>query len=806
MTTPTTSTFWRRRTIFDGGVIAFNNQRDLTIDTVSGQSIGLATYSPVSGLATVFTTAPTLGSSDLDEGDILVNSQGDLLINQNITAGASGNADVRLTSNGDMVQSNPGVILANELGVRQETNGDILLCEDNDVEVFAAFNNNGNIEFHDVNEFSIGEVSAQTIGNIAFIVTSGITGDDIFIISAGDVRIDFSLDAGTNDIRIIANGDVTQAAGITIIADELGVRQEAAIFNAAEDFDANARFDILLNEANDVNFFAAFNAFDGGVILFNDVDDLTISQVDAQLYCNDLFQQTTGVVTTFSGAAVAGAGDVDAGDILINVGGFLQIDHSIVAGAGNADIRLLANGDIHQLNSAPLIADELGVRQLATSLAAGNDLDANNRFDIILDSTGNDANVVAANNAFDSGTIGYSDADELIIDTVSAQSINGIVFAATDGVATTFTGAESDGGSDSDEADILINSDGSLEINQQINAGGGLADVRIQADGDITQVTSGIITANELGVIQAAAAYDANHDADANGLFEIILCAANEVDFFAAENQFANGEVQFTNDLGFTVTEITAQNIGPSFGGAAGVQSSNGDVFLQSAGFLNLVSPIIAGTANVRLVANGDIHQAATGSITASRVGFRQESNTLNATDDLDSNNRFDIILDAGNDADFIAGLNAFDGGVITFNDIDDLRIDQVTAFGVAPKTFLLTTGLTTSFSGAAVTGNGDIEDGDILISAGGFVDVDQAITAGAGNADVRITGQGDITQDIVNGIITADELGVTQTDGSFTATDDLDGNGTFDIHLCAPQRRQRFWSRQRLSWWRDQF
>ncbi len=769
---------------FDRGVLAFDNQVVLTIDAVSAQLIGFAAFKATSGASTTFTGPVAIGPGDVDDGDIILRADSGMQINQPIIAG-NGTADVRLTSNGPIDQIVSGVILANEFGVRQELTGNIHLCADNDVDIFAAFNNNGNIEFQDFDGFLIGDVSAQAIGNVAFSATSGVVGADIFLTSAGNLEINNVLDAGAFDVLLIANGDITQTPGSVIIANQLGIRQEALVYDALEDIDANGRFDILLGDQNDVNLIAAFNAFDSGVFVFNDVDDLAVGRVATQMYCNDTFLETIGVATTFAGPPGLGAGDVDSGDILINVDGFLQIDEIISAATGIADVRLIANGDVHQLVTSAIIANELGVRQESNTLVAANDPDANSRYDILLDGV-NDVDVMAGLNVFDGGVMTFHDIDGLTLGEVSAQTVVGISFSATAGLTTTYSGADGTGAGDVVDGDILVHVDGFLEVNQSVIAGGGASDVRFHASGDVSQdAILGVISANELGVSQSGIVLDAGNDLDSNTVYDVHLCAPNDVDVLGAENAFVAGDVQFDNVRGYTVGEVSGQTINAiSFTGVDGVATSDGDVFLNSPGFLDISAPITAGTGLIRLIANGDIHQAAATGIVSSQLGIRQEGLAINATDDLDANTRYDIILSGNNNVDVVAAFNAYDGGVIALNDIDGITVGEVAALVVGTKSFALTTGIQTTFTGAAGSGPSDIVDGDIIVNTGGYLEINRLINAGGGAADVRLTANGDVVQ-VLTGTISANEFGVRQEGVVLVVSNDLDNNGFYDIDLC---------------------
>ena len=292
-------------------------------------------------------------------------------------------------------------------------------------------------------------MATQTIGLVTFAATTGLaTNDgDVLVNADGALTINSAIDAGTADVRLAADGNITQSAAGTITADELGVRQQNA-----------AGGSITLDDANDVNTLAASNAFAGGTITFNDVDSLTVGTVATQTIGLVTFAATTGLTTS-------------DGDVLVNANEALTINSAI--NVGTADVRLAADGNITQSAAGTITADELGVRQ--QSAAGGN---------ITLDDA-NDVNTLAASNAFAGGTITFNDVDGLTVGTVATQTIGLVTFAATTGLTT-------------NNGDVLVNADGALTINSAINAG--TADVRLTADGNITQSTTGTITADELGV------------------------------------------------------------------------------------------------------------------------------------------------------------------------------------------------------------------------------------------------------------------------------------------------------------------
>ena len=587
-------------------MVVFNDIDDLEIGGVDGVVMACGE-----------TFALTLGIAS--GGDILVEADSSLHITEAINADG-GVDDVRLIANGDLIQTASGTITANFLGVRQERlvydathdfdgNGtfDILLCEDNLVDTFAASNTVGDVYFHNTQDLTIGEVTTQTIGNLTFATTTGVTaGLDAVVQVDGNLQIDeaimavdeilldangyLSIDAAITgaEVRLISGGDVLQTASGTITSDLLGVRQEAAVYSASADMDGNGLFDIILDDGNDVNVLGAFNAFEDGVVVFNDTDDLTIERVDTDVMaCGETFSETIGVKTTFAGPGTIGAGDGTSGDVLIDAGGFLRINEAILAGVdstdatnrGNSDVRLIADGDVSQSDSGIIIAQELGVRQ--ENVIGGNQIQ--------LDEA-NDVRTFSASNESVNGFVVFNDTDEAVTDNlglaifeVASQTIGDVSFATTEGVSTTF-------------GDILINSDGFLQISDQLSAANGSSDIRLIANGDIHETTTSEIRADELGVRQRAAVVDADYDLPGlgSGKHDIYLSSLmrtdpiidptldpaldnNDVDFLSLVNLNNNGDLLFRDSNSLTVSSVAAQTIGNiTFELVSGVTSDNG--------------------------------------------------------------------------------------------------------------------------------------------------------------------------------------------------------------------------------------
>lgn len=397
------------------GDITYRDLDDITVDTVN---IVTNTPSTVNGLSS--------------GGDIQIDAGTTLTINQQLSA-ASG--DIRLQSRGNLIQSETGIITANQLGIHQlAAAGVIQLAAQNDVDVFAADNAAAGaaITFADRNEVAVGEVSPSEISDSNFQIVTGIhTNNGNITIDTGaptsgtdSILLTQEVHSGTAAVRLIADGNVSQTADGTITANELGVRQQAT------------SGDIVLDDANTVHKLATDNAAAGGLTAFRNTQSLLVEtvaalNVDAAPTSNAVqFLETSGIVT-------------NNGDVLIDVDGTLTFNQQL--NAGTADARILTDGTVTQSADGRIIANELGIQQQA---ATG---------DIALGAAGNDVDIIAAENVSVGGDIIFFDADNLTISEVVDQTIGNLAFSTT-------TGADTNAG------DINITSDGDLTVEENINA------------------------------------------------------------------------------------------------------------------------------------------------------------------------------------------------------------------------------------------------------------------------------------------------------------------------------------------------
>ncbi|MEW4489240.1 hypothetical protein AB1L42_14255 [Thalassoglobus sp. JC818] len=700
-----------------GGEIAFNTSESLTVVTVGPGAQKFGTFLETDGVLT------TGNSQNLGNNITLQASDGDAFSVENMTIDAqvnSGLADTRLIAHGDILQDS-GVITANQLGVRQQLtfSGDegstynIELVGNNEVDEFAAYNayEDGMISFRSTRDLMIESVGAWTVvsecndDTINFADTQGVTStaglfgaNDITLASEASLSIEREISVGNEfdeaDVRLIARGSITQTASGVITANQLGVQQ----------IDDVTDVNIELCEDNVVDVFSAVNQSTGGFIGFHSTTDLTIGSITAKqlstLTPTLNFNQGDGVrsiegdieVTTSPGRTLTVESVVrsDNGDVYLRSNGSLELSDQIVAGSGT--VRLLANGVISQSSAGTIVAQELGVRQVASDSETHIELGFDNAVDEF-----------TAWNASDGGTIVFrNDIDLEIGDVAAGTGRKSSDFETTVGVTSTLlSGAQAsrydivDGileVNDTINGDVLIDVSGSLVINESIHAGiggssDGTADIRLTTTGGISQTGNGILIANELGV----------HQRSGSSNLDIELTLENRVDEISMENESSEGAIRFTNfndgTLGNTADQLnvnfvraleTEQNA--QFSRVNGIRANGGKIVIQAGGNLHVVgftNPVLEnpfrrdiissqsadGETIILRAADGNISLGANVSI--STDGDYTAGSSVEMTDDsilieADSNNdSVDSVLDGS----FIVSEGVVirtDGGVAT--------------------------------------------------------------------------------------------------------------------------------------------
>ena len=750
---------------FDGGAIAIANGEDVTVGQIDSFAIAAGVqFDEVSGVTSNFTGLAVRGPADDASGDILLSSGGTIEIANSLVAG-NGRSDIRLVASGSLTQTPAGVISANEFGFRQELSGDVLLNQGNQFDVLAGLNASGTTLLADVDEFTVGNISEQTLGVLAFATTNGLAGNDIFLQSMSSLVLDSAIDAGTHNVYLLANGDIFQSSAANIQASLLAIRQEATLFDSEGDFDSNGRFDVLLPGQNEVDEIVALNSFDSGSIAYKGLGNLLAGQSDSISVIGFVFDATTGVETSSGNTGFGG------GDILLETDGAIQIAQAVTAGSGNANVFLTAAGDILQTDAGTITASGLGVSQIESSFAGSEDIDADGALSIEL-LANNQIDRFAASNVFANGEISFNNSVGFVVDTITATSIGGLPFEAIDGLS-------------ADDGNVSLSSAGFLDLRASIVSSQGT--VRLLANGDISQSSEQGVTAAALGIIQAGETIASQNDLDSDGSFEIVLDGLNDVDLLGASNGFSGAIVAFNNlgnlEIGVVESSVLGGSMFPNTVGLA----SGGDIVLQTTGAISILSPVDAssGSADVRIQSSGDILQTPQGVINADNLSARQVGETVVSAGDLDLNGTFDISLQATNSINTFATVNSF-GDVVVVNG-SELSIGTIEIQVADQLTFQFTEGANVSGNLIVEVQNGNLTVASPVASVSTAFDSVGAVQVNAtvDSTEVLIAAEGDVVQSS-SGVITSQQLGIRQQATLITDSNDVDSSGQLDVILDA--------------------
>ena len=341
--------------------------------------------------------------------------------------------------------------------------------------------------------------------------------------------------------------------------------------------------------------------------------------------------QTDGSAITISSLFdVSGALNIDldnAGNDFSNIdisnaGSILLQDtnHLIVDGLGtsNGDVRLTVGGDLGingvvSLGSGDLILDVDG-NATQTNFIQANGLglmvDGETRLEHALNSVGE----LSANNG---GETFFHNNQDLIIDDITIDS------TTVSGLATL-------------DADMKLDIDGNLRINQAVSLGTG--DLFLDVDGFVTQTAS--ITADRLGLM-------------VDGI-TTLKNAANDVNVIGADNQ---SNLLFVDQDDLIVGSVTVDGMMVD-----GITTSNDSVKLTAGGNLMINSAIATG--NLMLVSGGDVSQTA--AITSVRLGLMVDGSTT--------------LQDPTNEVAIFAANN---GGTTLYTDANNLQVSSITVDGM---------------------------------------------------------------------------------------------------------------------------
>ena len=566
-------------------------------------------------------------------------------INQTTAALVSQRLPVTGTENSRIVA---GGLVLNGTGTFELTN------TTNDVDQLAGLNS-GAITVADLDDVTVANIGT-TVG-----LTSG--NQNILLQTGTGLQLSQQLNAGTADVRLAAGGGVSQSATGPITADELAIRDTST---AA----------VRLAATNAVRVLAVDNAA-GGDVTFADTDALVVDQVAGANVANLSFAAVSGVT-----------GD----DLLLQAGGTLDLNQQLTAGTGLNDVRLIAGGAVNQAAAGIVVADELGVRQEG---AAG---------DVLLDDA-NQINTLAVANAAAGGRVAVRNTQNLTLGSVALQTVDGVTFAATQGVSTS-------------NGNVLVQADQTLQINAPVTAG--TAEVRLSAAAGVAQSATGALSAAALGIRNTVSG-----DID-------LGAAANDVDVLAVRQLAETAGVRFFDADDLSVGQVAADTIGLlSWTGVVGVDTNAGDVEL---------------TAETDLTVNENInaaHDTLTTSIDESIVlisrngDFLLADNRSLSTDEDTTAGAFDDVT--GDEVTILAGSGGT-SGLVSLGDNTEVRTDGGVARQIAPRPTAFAALPTVGAESAFVTlTNAENSRSNLNFVSGGFLGELDLVFGVAGEENLEV-------------------------------------------------------------------
>ncbi len=561
------------------------------IDTLAADNQGSTQFTDSDGLTVGSVTVAAMSVTGITSANSNMKlSTGDLDIDEDISLG-TGNLFLNVA--GNVTQQTGDTITAAGLGLMVSGTTD-LSDEANILNTIAADNTGQSVVHSSVNT-TVGSVTVAGMN-----VTGISAGDDFELGIQGDLSITQAINLGANTLTLLAF-DITQEGTGTITSSELRLFAGTAFLDLSNDVDTLT---------------GRFNSNSAGLVsLFNDVDNLTISQistpvgvssehdlkfvvgndlsVDDQIeIAGNLFLEVNGNLTQTAAITAAGLGlmvggttalahennDIESfaaateNTLLFTNGSSLVIDSIVVDGMSvsgisttNDDTKLTVDGllvinEAINVGTGDLLLDVSGdVLQSEPITAAGLALMVDGKTS--LQKFSNDVNTIAADNQ---GITLFTDVDSLTVGTVT------VLEGTADEMELI--------GISIDSEDAKLQTGGNLAVNEAVDLGTG--NLFLMVDGNLTQTAP--IMADEFGMMVSG-----NTD---------LTNPLNDVNTAAAEN---TGTTSFVDIDGFMEGTVTVEGMTVS-GFPSPEIDVEGSVLFDS---------VLVGTSETRtytIVNNGD--------------------------------------------------------------------------------------------------------------------------------------------------------------------------------------------------------
>ena len=550
----------------------------------------------------------------------------------------------------------------------------------------------GGDPIHGTGDFNL--QSANAVRQLAVAINGGLRFENSTTLTVDDLSFHSTCDSSSERIAGISttNHDaIVKVGGTLILENSVDVGLGTAFFETADHLQQTSEGAILASElgvavGGDVELFAS-----------NEISSIAGITSGAFRFKNSL-DLKIGSVAAFAGTSdpATAIGLATSGDIELSVLGDMELNAALRNGFANT--HLAVAGDLNQSGFGLISTHDLGL------IVAG---------DTVLE-LDNDVVVFAANTV---GAIVFNDINEVAIATANVFSDSSNLVSVA-GVMTS-------------GSDVVISVADDLEIKNAVLIGNGNAAFVVGQN--LSQNTSGLILANELGLVVGGTSH---------------LASENDVNTLAA---MKGGFSRFGDVDDLTIGTVSVFEGSPFQIEVAGVQVADNDFKVELSGDLFLAEELSLGTGTFFVSAGGEIGQSASGNIIARQLGMMVSGQ---------------VRLDAQNDVDRLAGNNS---AFTLFNDVNELEIAHV-EIGQGTVDFMSVAGLQNGMGSAKLVVADDLlisetigaDSGVLLLDVGGDLLQTSDGTLSAAYLGTMVDGTTNLLAQNMIEVLAADNLGAT--------------------------------------------
>ncbi len=634
-------------------------------------------------------------------GHITIAANDDIAVSADITAGGAATGTVLLNAGNNSVEGvgTDGIVMAT--GTTITSGGDMSLIAGNEsdivVELLVAADNT--VSLSAARDILDGNGAALNVVADSLMMIADSNGNQAGIIGGPDTPGGATSNSNAMDTQVAtlatssADGIFVNETDGDLTIDTVSFTVQRSNFNSTLSPETGALSDLTTTDAATgapikvVNSDGTITVNDGlpgngrGISAAGDGDVLLKAENAGDLILDADIASGAGHITLSAATQLQiGTGANTDVQVTTAAAGSIVAD----AGTGNVDMQVdsrlqAAGGAIHVQAGTNVIVGRIKTNANAAVTALGGSISDADADDSTEDITADGLRLSAATTIGD--FIGTGKGIETRVTTLAAESAGIVHVNETDnmiigrvGVVTESVDFGSDTTTVTDatlqgivttNADLLLTKGGSLTISQQLNVG--TADARILSGATIIQSASGIITADELGIVLNSTAATQNIS---------LGSANNSLGTVAIQNTSDGGDITVfdADGGGLIVGEISSLL---TFAATSGVDTNAGNINVTSDGDLTVAQ-------NVNAAHNASAVSTDESVTLISRNGnFTLADNTVISSDENTTAGVFDDIT--GDKLTIIAGSVSGSGNVNLGNDIE-VRTDGGVAKQIVPR------------------------------------------------------------------------------------------------------------------------